>query len=351
MDDLAAELAVRSLALPLRYVSGMELDLVAPEGTTTETHRPGITIFGPLTWTVLSSLWNVGYPARAEELQEIRASAARAVASRTATDAGGRPPINIRRALALWRVLAATGQIVEELAALTSALMEWQDEGYPRGIECQLGERYLKWDASQDGGIVAVLRRIATPRDAERLLMYPSVDEAAIVLPRDQAEQIARLASMSATAAAGGFTALATLQSPALRRTFVRYKHRITATSPGSAPIWLPHQTHDQWVATDQRFTTGFGVLDWQPRVDHPEIVLWSAGDDDLDGYLAFLGWSFDLLGLILASVVRFADTSVDTLPMLLPPDYEQTQPELTAITALAASDYRQVAIARRHGA
>ena len=111
MDELAAHLSERSLVLPLSYVVGMDLDLVAPGGTTADTHRPGLVIFGPLSWTVLASLWSVGYPARAEEIAEVQDTATRAIATPIAIDADGQPVSSIRRALALWRVLAATSTV------------------------------------------------------------------------------------------------------------------------------------------------------------------------------------------------------------------------------------------------
>jgi hypothetical protein len=58
---------------------------------------------------------------------------------------------------------------------------------------------------------------------------------------------------------------------------------------------------------------------------------------------------AFELFGLLIASLVRFADPEVAALPLLLPPTGDLTGPEQVALQALSASDYRALAIARRH--
>ena len=77
LQELAQRLSERSVVLPLVYHVDQNLDLVPPGGTTTETHRPGQILFGPLTWSVLKSLWTVGYPTRWEELGEIHEAVGR----------------------------------------------------------------------------------------------------------------------------------------------------------------------------------------------------------------------------------------------------------------------------------
>jgi hypothetical protein len=263
----------------------------------------------------------------------------------------GEPIINIRRALVLWRILAALSQALEEIGALATAIHEWQVAGYPRGLQCGIGERFLKWDSGRDGGIVAALTPWTFSEALFNLLSYPDNQEAQTVLAGEDAETIGRLARTSAELGATGFSALIAAASPALRRTFVRYKHRITATSPGSAPIWLPHQTAEGWSATDARFSSGFGILDWSPRSSHAELVLWPAENDDLSGYVLLMTRAFELFGLLIASIVRFATDvgDVPALPLLVAPEYDLTPRDQAALAALNSSDYRALAMARRN--
>lgn len=350
LPEIAANLADRSLRLTLDYEVGQDLDLVAPGGTTADSHRPGLLIYGPLSWSVLSSLWAVGYPARNQELQAIR-DAARSVMAMPLTHAPtGEPLINIHRALVLWRVLAAFSQLIEEVAALATATHEWQSAGYPRGAGCTLGERFLKWSTTRDGAVATALRPWSNPDEVTRLLSYPDVQELQLFVTQEDAELIVRLARSSAELASSGFEALATAASPALSRTFVRYKHRITVTSPGSAPIWLPHETADRRAAADEHFSSGFGILDWSPRSPHPELVLWPAEDDDLSGYVLLMTRAFELFGLLILSLVRFADArDIPVLPLLVRPDSDLTARDREALNSLNASEYRGVAMARRH--
>ncbi len=118
--------------------------------------------------------------------------------------------------------------------------------------------------------------------------------------------------------------------------------------SPASAPIWLPHQSREEWAATDERLATGFGVLDWTPRSATAELVLWPAEDEDLFGYSLLMTRACELFGQLLASVVRFSNPTVDPIPLLLPPDSELSEQEQSAISALASSDYRVTAMTRR---
>jgi hypothetical protein len=347
--DIAERLARRSMVISLPYRLGQELDLVAPGGTSADTHRPGLVHYGPLTWSVLSSLWSIGYPGRQEELRSITDDVRRVMAAPDSFAPGGEPLINIRRALLLWRVLAAYSQLLEEVSALAAATRDWQAEGYPRGLECGLGEAYLKWDPVRGGGIQTTLHSCADADVLFQLLAYPDTAEASAVVAESDAMIVARLARTSAELASTGFAALAISASPSLRRTFARYKHRITATSPGSAPLCLPHRAHDEWAATDERFTSGFGILDWAPRSAHPEAVLWPATNADLADYTLLMTRAFELFGLLIASLVRFADPEVAALPLLLPPTGDLTGPEQVALQALSASDYRALAIARRH--
>lgn len=99
LQELAQRLSERSVVLPLVYQVDQNLDLVAPRGTTTETHRPGQILFGPLTWSVLKSLWTVGYPARREELGEVQVVVGRVMGVPMTHRPGGDATINIRRAL------------------------------------------------------------------------------------------------------------------------------------------------------------------------------------------------------------------------------------------------------------
>jgi hypothetical protein len=351
LQEVAESLVERSRVIPLDYQVGQNLDLVAPGGTTVETHRPGLILYGPLSWSVLASLWSVGYPARSEEHEALLNAVREVMRTPPMQAPGGETTINIRRALTLWRVLAALSQMLEEIAAFATALHEWQVAGYPRGVRCQIGERFLKWDTGRDGGIVAALTTWTDRDQVRRLLSYPDEQEASLLLKTEDAVVIERLASTSAELATNGFRALATATNPALRRTFVRYKHRITATSPGSAPVWLPHQTAEDWAATDARFDSGFGILDWSARAADPELVLWSAEDEDLFGYSLLMTRAFELFGLLIASVVRFATNvgDVPALPLLLPPDSDLTPVEGAALAALENSDYRVLAMARRH--
>jgi hypothetical protein len=350
LQEVAARLARRSAVLPLQFQVGQNLDLVAPGGTDEQTHRPGLVLYGPLTWSVISSLWTVGYPARRLELEEIRGAVRQVLGTSRRFAPGGEEIPSLQRALVLWRVLSALTQATEEVAALAAAVQAWHVAGYPRSIGCTIGESFLKWRTNRQGGIVGTLTPWTEASALFTLLAYPDIEELELSINHDNAARIGVLTRTSSELAATGFAALVEVTNRALQRTFARYKHRITATSPGSAPLWLPHQEAEAWAMTDQRFSSGFGLLDWAPGSAHPELVLWPADDDDLTGYTLLMDRAFELFGLLIASVARFADRRLPAVPLLLPPSSDLTEADTVAIEALEASDYRTIAMARRFG-
>jgi hypothetical protein len=62
MDELGARDRTTSRTVQLAFEDGQPLDLVAPAGSTVAGLRPGLIVFGPLTCSVVASLWNVGLP-------------------------------------------------------------------------------------------------------------------------------------------------------------------------------------------------------------------------------------------------------------------------------------------------
>jgi len=347
-EKVARWLASRPLVIPLAYALGDTLDLVAPSGTAPDDYRPGRIAFGPLTTSVLGSLWTVGFPALNQEVEQLAEAIELARGAPAAHGPDGQLKPNIQRALVLWKVFAALGQLVEELAALVSAIDEWHRNGYPRGTQCGIARTYLRWEASRDGGISAALGRY-TERDAvQRLLGYPDADELALVLPHEAQILIKQLCDDSADLVASAVAQLNAAITPALWRTFIRRKHRVTATSPGSAPLWIPKQGPEAWAAADKRFASGFGVIDWQRGASQPDLVLWPAEDDDLAIYSQLMRVSLDLFGLLLASLVRFSVKGADPLPLVQRDNREFSAAEEEALSQLARSDYLAMALARR---
>jgi hypothetical protein len=347
-EKVARWLPDRPLVIPLAYAVGDTLDLVAPGGTQLDDTRPDLIAFGPLTTSVLGSLWRVGYPALSQDVEQLEDAIGQALGAPSAHGPDGRPVPSIQRALVLWKVFAALGQLAEEVAALVSAIDEWHQAGYPRGTECGIGRAYLRWDTHRSGGIEAALRPYAERDAVLRLLGYPDSDELALELPHEAQNLISRLCDESANLVASAVAQLLAAMTPALWRTFIRHKHRVTATSPGSAPLWIPKQGPEEWAAADMRFASGFGVIDWQRSAAQPELVLWPAEDQDLGVYSRLMRVSLDLFGLLLASLVRFSVKGADPLPLVQRGDRDLSAAEEAALTQLARSDYLAVALARR---
>lgn len=326
----------RSLTIPLAMDDGDAVGIIAQPGIDRAQVRSLLITFGPLSGMVLSSLREVGLPARRWEWQELRrlVESPSLVARRT----------GVERAILMWRVLALFGHVSEDLAALSSALNTWHKGDRPRGTACHIGRDFLTWQTTTTQPVRDVLAYFATVDAAERLLMYPRWSH---LTPRHisphRAKLIRRLCRRSAAAVASYCARAAELSTPEVQRTFVRWKHRLSATSPSLVPVFMPAQDEKSREEIGARFASGFGVIDWRPgKLSEPELILWPAEGNDFETYGSAVEQGIQMLTALVDATLRMALEAVPVLPWLIDEaDRPLTNADKRALEHLERSAYR----------
>lgn len=326
----------RSLRVSLAINLGADIHQVGPTGMDGDEARRLRTRFGPLSGMVLASLRDVGLVARRDELDEL---AAAIVTDVFPPGSEGESDGSVRAAMLMWRTIATFAQMADEVSALANSLEQWHGAGRPRFMDCRVGENYLRSVSS--GSPTANLERWRSPRAVQTLLQYPARDELApyFLTPRD-ARHVTELCRRSRRATADAFARIAELMTPDVWRTFIRWKHRLTGTSPSVVPLWIPRQDEAMRAALDARFERGFGVIDWNLQSE-PELILWPADREDFLTYLSAGRLAEALMTLLLDSTLRYGLLGVPALPWFVTEERAPSSYELGALDRLEASQYR----------
>jgi hypothetical protein len=340
----------RSIRVPLDIPLGSPVRLVWPKGASQADALSLLSRFGPLSSMVLTSLRDVGVRARTDELQELWDLVLRdAFPDADAKAPGGEPVATARTAVLYWRLVALFAQLAEELAALCAAIETWTLADRGRFEDCQIGKDYLLWRLPPRASLNGVLRRFADANAMASLIHYPTAtDLAPFFLTAKQARILDRLGQRSSQTAASLCQLAAELMTDDVQRTFVRWKHRVTATSPNVVPLWLPADVDEVGDAVQHRFDHGFGIIDWAPQPSaRPQLILWPAERIDFAAYQGASSGILQLMILLLDAALRHGLGTVTCFPYITLPAAPLSSAERRAIDALEASDYRlQVLVA-----
>ncbi len=312
--------ASRSQRIPLLFELGDRLDLVLPIDSDRDEVERLEMAFGPLGGMVLASVREVGLPWRLAEIRSLR-------------------EVDWPLAALGWRAMSTFAQLCEELAALAQAVDEWQRTGRPRQLDCRIGESYLKWVPGRPLGDELLAWR--DPRAIQRLGRYPTRAALRRHLGDDDIRNVERVCRVSRRGVALAFGQLSTLLDEDVWRTFIRWKHRLTATSPTRVPIWLPRQSPEGKRGIDSSFGGGFGIIDWPRRGTSPVMIVWPAERDDVATFLQASALAAGLMKFLLDSTLRFGLFSVPVLPILIEKDRPLSPDEIASIGRLEASNYR----------
>jgi hypothetical protein len=332
----------RSLRIPLTLRVGDALHQISPAGMDSAEAQRLLTRFGPLTGMVLASLRDVGLPARNDELAELTAWVATdAFPSLQVGPLADEPAPSVRAAMLAWRSVALFAQVCEEVSALAGSIEEWHTNGRPRHVECSLGKSYLQWQTK--GSLAASLARWGQPEAVQNLVHYPDRAELApFFVDSEDARRIDDVCRRSRHTAAFAFGQLAELATEDVRRTFIRWKHRLTATSPKVVPLWIPRQQDRKREAIDARLERGFGIIDVAPgKTAEPELILWSAEREDFATYLRASRAGLTLMKLLLDATLRFGLHGVPALPWFVDDAHALSEREAEALDRLESSHYR----------
>jgi hypothetical protein len=332
----------RSLRIPLTLRVGDALHQISPAGMDSAEAQRLLARFGPLTGMVLASLRDVGLPARNDELAELTALVATdAFPSLQEAPLADEPAPSVRAAMLAWRNVALFAQVCEEVSALASSIEEWQTKGRPRYVDCSLGKAYLQWQTK--GSLASILARWGKPEAVQNLVRYPDRAELApFFVDSEDAGRIDDICRRSRDTAALAFGQLAELATEDVWRTFIRWKHRLTATSPKVVPLWIPRQQDGEREAIDARLERGFGIIDLtRGETAEPELILWSAEREDFAIYLRATQAGIALITLLLDATLRFGLFGVPAVPWFVDEAHALSEQESQALKRLESSNYR----------
>jgi hypothetical protein len=303
----------------LDFSEGQRVALVFPAGMVPDALRAAEIRFGPLSTMVLGGLREVGLAARRMEIEDLQARVRRDAFGLTDAnefEPGREPDPSPVTSILAWRTIAAFSQSVEELAALLAALDAWHAAGRPSHLECLIGRDFLRWRSDSELAIPDVLRRHASVDAIKRILMYLNEDDLRrIGLSDEDVALIAELCDRTAQLVAHNLTLMSELMTQAANRTFVRWKHRLSAIVPALVPVWLPAEELDR-EAMDRAFSSGFGLIDWGPRkTDQPEMILWNAGRKQFVFYGSLTDSALSLMTLLIDATMRWSVGGAEPIP------------------------------------
>jgi hypothetical protein len=190
---------------------------------------------------------------------------------------------------------------------------------------------------------------MAVPYRFRQLMMY--LDEFELVaagLSRRSAEAIESLCQRSSEVLAAHCRLISEFMTAEATRVFVRWKHRLTGTSPAVVPIWLPRNNESSQPELDDLFTRGFGVIDWAPtRGAEPELILWPAQQVDFSFY-GTLGLAIvSMMRALIDATMRWVTPSAAPIPFWLIDPFGPSKHELAALEEVDAGRYKAVGIRR----
>jgi hypothetical protein len=261
---------------------------------------------GPLSLTVLVSLQRIGLPAQRQERAELSAL--------IDTDLARPNARAVDRAVLAWRLNGLVGRLAEQLGGLVHAVDRWHGMGDPTFARCQLGEDFLKFEASNPRETLA---QFTTATAARRLMRYPQASSLISFLSTAETKALERRLRRSAKATASGFADVADAMTDETHRTFIRWKHGVSITSPEVVPIWITRQDAERKRLALEGLISGFGIIDiTRGRGQRPYLIIWPDSAQQLVGALALADTLLTLTTLVLESVLCWGDPDISGIPV-----------------------------------
>lgn len=342
-EERLAALAGRSRRVSLAVEVGDSIHLVHPEGMNERDGDRCMSLYGPLSTTVLSSVRSVGVLVRDAEYDELAGQLNALIDGQEGTGSKSGPDLEL--AVYAWRLLSMFAHISEDLAALLDAIGNWVDAGRPRGFACAIGKTYLRWPEHRRNVREVLLENASQQRLAE-LLHYVDSDITPRHISADEAKGVFSVATRTLANVGGLLHIAATLMTDDVQRSFVRWRHRLTVTSPSVVPIWLPRQQADVQGDLRERFATGFGIVDWEPgKHTEPSLIVWPADRGMVATYGRIVPQLLQVMTFVLDATMRWGIESLPSVPYFLSPKSPPTESELAGIAALHESGYRNAAL------
>ncbi len=253
---------MKSVRVTIPTAIGTGTHLVQPAGRGPDAYRAHLVTFGPISSPVLESLRVVGLAELNADAEDLIRRSGRIDGDMATIEL---PADGLERGLLVWRALSLWSRIAEDLAAMVRAVTRWQEAGRPNHVGCQIGHDYLRWVPRGGAEVRQVLGATGAADSAHRLLMLPSREIAARFVSDLEAERVDSVCRRTAADVAAWFAMAADLVTEETHRTFVRRKHRLTATSPSRVPLWLAVAGDPSQQEAEEVFGQGFAVIDWEP--------------------------------------------------------------------------------------
>jgi hypothetical protein len=331
--------SMKSVRVSLPTTVGGGTHIVQPAGRGPDSYRAHLVAFGPITSPVLESLRVVGLSELSADAEDLIQRSGRIEGDTASVELPADP---LQRGLLVWRALSLWSRIAEDLAAIVRAVTRWQEAGRPNHVDCQIGHDYLRWVPRGGADVRQALAAIGNPESVHRLLMLPTRNIAARFVTDLEAGQIESVCSRTTVDVSTWFEMAAGLVTDETHRTFVRWKHRLTGTSPSKVPLWVTVAGDPTQAEAEEAFGQGFAVIDWEPGkagARGPELIAWVATSGDYAAYLSAALHGIEMPGTVIDAVLRLVDPQIPVVPWrsLQPPSEE----EAAALDALARSDYR----------
>jgi hypothetical protein len=221
----------------------------------------------------------------------------------------------LRGAVLAWRLTGLVGRAAEQLGGLLGAVTGWQQANEPVFVGCRLGEDFLR---SAPSNPREVLAGFTSPRRVRRLLSYPEPSSLVRMLSNPEIRALDRRLRRSTQDAAAAFARAAAAMTDENHRTFVRWKHAVSITSPRLVPIWIREGLDDALRAQIKAgITAGFAIIDLERRADaEPKVIVWTDTHARARQMVSLMGDLLALTDLVLASVLYWGDPRIRAIPL-----------------------------------
>ena len=330
---------MKSVRIRLPTTIGSGTHLVQPAGRDPDAYRAHLLAFGPITSPVLESLRTVALSELNLEIEALIRRSGQIDGEMASVELPADP---FEHGLLAWRWLSVWARTAEDLAAIVRAVERWQMAGRPNHVECQIGHDYLRWIPAGGDEVRKILQNVGDPSRIQRLLMLPTVPETMEFVSPEDAERIDAVCKRTSEDTAAWFGSVAALVTEDAHRTFVRRKHRLTATTPSKVPLWLAVEGDVTQAEAQQAFGQGFAVIDWEPGkagASGPELIAWVTTADDTTAYISAAMHGIEMLGTVIDAVLRLVDPKLPIVPWRS--HLALSDDESAALLALDGSDYR----------
>lgn len=331
--------SMKSVRVSLPTAIGGGTHIVQPAGRGADAYRAHLATFGPITSPVLESLRVVGLAELNSDAEDLVNRSGRIDGDTASVELPADP---LERGLLVWRALSLWSRIAEDLAAIVRAVSRWQEAGRPNHVDCQIGHDYLRWVPRGGADVRDALGAIGDPESVRRLLMLPTRDVAARFVSELEAERIESVCHRTTVDVSAWFAMAADLVTDDTHRTFVRWKHGLTGTSPSKVPLWVTVAGDLAQVEAEEAFGQGFAVIDWEQGkagAGGPELIAWVATSGDYATYLSAALHGIEMLGTVIDAVLRLVDPQIPVVPWRS--FQSPSDDEAAAIDTLGRSGYR----------